>query len=720
MIDASRRSGLEPEEIERFRTHGFVASIDALSADEVIYYAGRLQEFFDREGGRPDAMLRHKPYLRFKWVSDLVRHPRVVDAVEKLLGPNILAYRGTFFIKAAGDPSVVPWHQDRMQNQLDPAGFVSAWIAITDSGPENGCMRVIPSSHHRGDLPHALNTGPNKTLQLGQAISEPIAEERAVDVVLRAGQISLHHGRLIHGSCGNPSQTARVGLAVRYACPAAATAAGDRPTATLVRGEDRDRRFEHEPVPLYDDDPASLEWHARSMLGYAKGLIRETARNPTRQGIVSVVKMAVRPNNLRLAARLLRPRKKQVVSGPDLSRLLPLSQASKTDRKGRERNGSAAAESHGSSRRTADWAMGPVVIACTSNDSTSVDWLSEFFQPWITPTERAADWRIEITSSRAAYADMCARWPLETATRGCFALDQRTSSLPACNVDSLVQIANRKRSCFFVVRPGEVTIVADPATPRWRFAAMRIIREIVTTRLRTTELDVHAAAVESGGRAVLICGSKFAGKTTLAIHLLLTGRCRLIANDRVFVHAGVSEGAGRASAYVLGVPTAVKIRPGTVQQFPELRRGLSRVATPYLYTLEELARGEGEMERSASAQLALTQSQLARQLRVEVRGGAPPGTIVFPEVCGSSDGLTIERLSPDDVATRLRASLYGERPESRAPTLFEEIEGGPYPPLEGIANAMAETICGFRVILGRRAYEEPAGADRILDTVLER
>jgi non-heme Fe2+,alpha-ketoglutarate-dependent halogenase len=305
MGNASERRGLEPDRVEQFRALGFVGSIDVLSDGEVAYYASRLQDLLARS--RPDALLLHKPHLRFKWVSDLVHHPRVVDAVADILGADVLAWRSTFFVKAPGDPAHVPWHQDLASNPLRAEGYASAWIALTDSGPANGCMRVVPGSHHRGHLPHAIGSGSGRTLQLGQAITEPIQEEHAVEVALRAGQMSLHHGQLIHGSHGNSSPELRVGLAVRYVSPASAPS-GRRESATLVRGDDRDHSFEHEPVPAHDDDPVALEWHARSIRRYLRDTLMGTLRRPNGRAIASILRVLARRENLRIATRILRPR----------------------------------------------------------------------------------------------------------------------------------------------------------------------------------------------------------------------------------------------------------------------------------------------------------------------------------------------------------------------------------------------------------------------------
>src|SRR5215472_1144016 len=109
----TRSKSLTGDRRERFASHGFVAPIDVLSPAEIGACSEGLAELFAREARDGEAALRHKPHLRFTWVRDLVRHPCVLDAIEELLGPDLVVFRGTFFVKPAGDPATVPWHQDR-------------------------------------------------------------------------------------------------------------------------------------------------------------------------------------------------------------------------------------------------------------------------------------------------------------------------------------------------------------------------------------------------------------------------------------------------------------------------------------------------------------------------------------------------------------------------------------------------------------------------------
>ncbi len=243
--------------------------------------ARRLEQSEATLGGPLRGSLRSKPHLILTWANELMRHPAILDAVEDILGPNLLVWSSSFFIKEARDPSYVSWHQDSTYWGLSHPDVVTAWVALSVSIVENGCMRVIPGSHLKDQLPHQDTYAENNLLTRGQEVMVEVDEADAVDVELQPGEFSLHHVRLVHGSDPNHADYRRIGYAIRYVPTYVRQTEGPRDCATLVRGVDTYHHFDPEPVPKADLDPEAVEAHRRITEEANKILYRGTdKRNP--------------------------------------------------------------------------------------------------------------------------------------------------------------------------------------------------------------------------------------------------------------------------------------------------------------------------------------------------------------------------------------------------------------------------------------------------------
>ncbi len=160
----------------------------------------------------------------FDWARELIAHPRIVAAASAVLGAEVASWGTLLLCKPPRDDAYVAWHQDaEYATFLNGTRAVTAWVALTDSTPENGCMRVVPGSHRR-KLPHVERHAPGNILSRGQELAVEVDERDAVDLVLRAGEMSLHDFNLVHGSRANRSATTRTGFIIRYA-PAEVVAA---------------------------------------------------------------------------------------------------------------------------------------------------------------------------------------------------------------------------------------------------------------------------------------------------------------------------------------------------------------------------------------------------------------------------------------------------------------------------------------------------------------
>lgn len=195
-----------------------------------------------------------------------------------MLGPNILCWGTSFFIKEPHNKSFVSWHQDSTYWGLDPADIVTAWVALSESSVENGAMRVIPDTHTMDQVAHRDTFAADNLLSRGQEIAVDVDEKEAVALPLEPGEMSLHHVRLIHGSEPNPSDRRRIGFAIRYLPTHVRQTVAKTDSATLVRGVDTYNHFLPERRPDADFSDAARAFHAEITGAVDKVLLRGTDR----------------------------------------------------------------------------------------------------------------------------------------------------------------------------------------------------------------------------------------------------------------------------------------------------------------------------------------------------------------------------------------------------------------------------------------------------------
>lgn len=251
---------LSEEAVAAFRRDGYHFPIRVMPEAEIAQYRDQLEAYERRSGGPLQGNWRHKTHLLFTWIDALVHHPRILDAVEDVLGPNIHCWTTNFFIKEAQSPGFVSWHQDSTYWGLDPDDVVTAWIAFSTADLVSGCMKFIPASHRIDQIPHVDTFHKDNLLSRGQEIAVEVDQSKAVDVLLKPGEMSLHHIKLVHGSEPNRSSDRRIGLAIRY-IPTHVRQTKTSDSAMLVRGVDRHGYFAQEPRPKHDLDAAALEAH---------------------------------------------------------------------------------------------------------------------------------------------------------------------------------------------------------------------------------------------------------------------------------------------------------------------------------------------------------------------------------------------------------------------------------------------------------------------------
>jgi hypothetical protein len=266
---------LNQSQIEQFREQGFLSPIRVMPADDALEYRHKLERFEASTGGPLRGDYRHKSHLLFTWLADLVRHPRILDAVADLYGPDLLCWTTNFFIKEKESPAFVSWHQDSTYWGLSRPDVVTAWVAFTAAHEANGAMQVIPGSHRLDQIPHRDTFAKHNLLTRGQEVAVEVDERKAARLDLEPGEMSLHHVRLVHGSPPNTSDDRRIGFAIRY-IPTSVRQLEGEDSATLVRGEDRFGHFELEPRPQADLQPEMVRLHQEITERNARILYRGT------------------------------------------------------------------------------------------------------------------------------------------------------------------------------------------------------------------------------------------------------------------------------------------------------------------------------------------------------------------------------------------------------------------------------------------------------------
>jgi len=272
---------LDRTQVQAYARDGYHFPLRAMSAEEADRYRGKLEDLERQLGSSVmKTNLRNKPHLALKWADELVHHPKVLDAIEDILGPNLLCWSSSLFVKDARDAGYISWHQDSTYWGLSHPDVITAWIALSPSTRANGCMRVDPGTHLLDQLPHKDTFASDNLLTRGQEVQVEVDESNVVDIELQPGEFSLHHVRIVHGSEPNRSDVRRVGFAIRYIPTYLKQIAGPRDSAMLVRGVDTYHHFDMEPRPRADMDPEAVAVHREVTEAAARILYRGTDKLP--------------------------------------------------------------------------------------------------------------------------------------------------------------------------------------------------------------------------------------------------------------------------------------------------------------------------------------------------------------------------------------------------------------------------------------------------------
>jgi non-heme Fe2+,alpha-ketoglutarate-dependent halogenase len=246
---------LSSEQRKFYEENGYLCPLRAFNDSEARIFRRQFDDYTEENRERLGQLIPRErravyglTHLSLPWVYEIVSHPRVLDAVEGVLGPDLLVWGSDWFVKFPGDAAFISWHQDGAYWGLQPPKVTTAWIALSPSTQESGCMQVMPGTQ-KTQLPQRETYALDNALSRGQEIALEVDESKAVPLTLRPGEMSLHHIGIAHGSKANGANYARIGIAVRYIAPEVVQHGSERQIVQLVRGKDEHGNFEIVPPP---------------------------------------------------------------------------------------------------------------------------------------------------------------------------------------------------------------------------------------------------------------------------------------------------------------------------------------------------------------------------------------------------------------------------------------------------------------------------------------
>ena len=259
---------LTQAQVDDFHEFGYCAPIDVMSEDEAHALKLRVEA---AEAAYPEDLSptnRNNTHLAYTCVDEAAHHPVIVGAVSDLIGEDILLYGSVLFFKEPKSTGFVSWHQDATYMGIEPHTFITPWLALTPSNPQLGCIKAIPGSHKDGIRLHHDTFGEDNILTRGQTVAE-VDEAAAVDLILRPGQMSIHHARTVHGSMPNHSNERRMGIALQAYMGLDSRQMIGEHLVQVVQGCDSGGNFAVLPRPGSDRDEAGLKARTQANANWA-------------------------------------------------------------------------------------------------------------------------------------------------------------------------------------------------------------------------------------------------------------------------------------------------------------------------------------------------------------------------------------------------------------------------------------------------------------------
>ena len=251
-------SKLSPNQLQEYSDNGYVAPIDILSKNEAFEIRAEIENIEDKWPNELNGNGRNYAHMISPTLDGICHNSKILDAVESIIGNNILICGTTLFIKNPYEKGFVSFHQDATYIGLEPHNWVTAWLAITDTNEKNGCMRMLPGSHKNNIMHHEQKYDEGNLLTRGQTI-ENVSFKKTTPLVLNAGQMSLHHPKVIHGSGLNKSNDRRIGFVIQSYIGSNVVQVLGKMYVQQARGNDTFGYHEHTKRPTNLMDSVDIE-----------------------------------------------------------------------------------------------------------------------------------------------------------------------------------------------------------------------------------------------------------------------------------------------------------------------------------------------------------------------------------------------------------------------------------------------------------------------------
>ena len=240
---------LTEEQLDHYKNKGYVSPVNALTSIEAKEIRDEIEKIEKDWPGALEGINRNYIHLISPIFNKVCLNKNILDAVESIIGKNILICGTTLFIKNPNEKGFVSFHQDAKYIGLEPHNWVTVWIAVTDANEKNGCMRMLPGSHKEDLKHHEQKFDENNLLTRGQTIKN-IPLDKTDPVILKAGQMSLHHPKIVHGSGLNYSNDRRIGFVIQSYIGTDVDQVIGKIYVQKARGEDKYKYHEYSKIPL--------------------------------------------------------------------------------------------------------------------------------------------------------------------------------------------------------------------------------------------------------------------------------------------------------------------------------------------------------------------------------------------------------------------------------------------------------------------------------------